>query len=435
MDLLALYREVELRPKHVFYTCVLGFCLVLDSWECIVVGFLLPGIMNDFHLSTAGGGLMASVLYIGMVLGSYFWGPLGEKWGRKILVSGGLLGYGIFTIFSAWTYQYELFLVFRFLAGLMLAAMDVAVFPYCEELLPAKYRGLVATLLAGGWPIGTLAAALLCQNVIPSMGWRSALFISGAIAAWGIACWILIPESPLWLAAKGHPDKARKVLASLFPEAREKARTDPVLTFSNRKEAGTYSDLFSPEFRKLTWQICILNFVFCWAYWGLFIWLPTVLITERGLSYFASTNFMVIAALAQIPGYFLGAWLTKKLGRKRTTIPFVVLSALLGVVFAFSRTQNVALATFSLMSLFNLGAWGVWDTWMSELYPTMLRNISSGWGVGMQKLSNAVAPIVNGYLISWGAGLGTLVGIAVFFMVITAWIMSQFRETEGLSLE
>lgn len=435
MDLLALYGEVELRPKHVVQGLMLGLCCALDSWECIVVGFLLPGIMKDFHLSTVGGGVMASSLYIGMLLGSYLWGPLGEKWGRRTLVDGGLLGYGVFTILSACTYHYGLFLALRFMAGLMLSATDVAIFPYCEELLPAKYRGLLVTLLGAGFPFGTLAAALLCQNVIPSLGWRTALFISGTASAWGLVCWYFIPESPLWLAATGRYAKARKVLASLFPEAKEEAKADSVITFPKRTETGTYRDLFKPEFRKLTWQLFVLNFAFAWAYWGLFVWLPTVLINERGLSYFASANFVIYAALAQLIGRVIAAWSTKRFGRKNTAIPFLMASAILGVVFATTHSLGMALITFALMSLCSDAAWGVWDTWMSEIYPTTLRNVSGGWGVGMQKFSNTVAPIVSGYLISWGGGLGTLVGIAVVFLAITAWIMSQFRETEGVSLD
>lgn len=426
------YDKAKLNGRVIIYAFILLVGLVIEAWEMTVVGFLMPDITKEFGLNAGQAGIMASALYIGMLVGSYIWGPFGEKKGRRLTFSLGLVGYGVFTIICALSRGYDLFLFLRFMSGLMFAALAVVIFPYYEELVPTKLRGILTPLLSAGWPVGTIAAAILSRSVIPTLGWRSALIISGIVGMWGIISYLVVPESPFWLAAKGREIEARSVVINLFPEMLE-YQDDLLCKVETQGVQGSVFELFRPEFRKLTLEVFVVNFVYAWAYWGLFLWLPSMLM-KQGLSFLGSADFMIIATLFQIPGYLAAALLSRRVGRKHSLIPFALGGALFGVLFALAKNSGTALWMFALMSFFNLGGWGVWNTWMSELFPTLIRNTGTGWGIASQKWATIVAPIINGYLVAAGVGLPVLVGIAVAFLIITASASATFKETEGVSL-
>lgn len=426
------YENSKLNARTITYAFILCVGFIIEGWEMTIVSFMMTDIAQEFSLDATQTGFMASVLYIGMLVGAYLWGPFGEKYGRRSTFSLGLCGYGVFTILCALSHGYIWFLTLRFISGVMFTALAVVVFPYYEELLPSKSRGNMTPLLAAGWPVGTILAALLSRHIIPSLGWRSALIVSGAIGAWGILSFILVPESPIWLATKGKCECAQRNAVKLFPEFRA-AMNKIECTVTKTAAEGTFLDLFKTDFRMLTIKVFAINFVYSWGYWGLYLWLPSMLVS-KGMSFVGSTDFMIFSALAQIPGYVIAAVLCKKIGRKSTLIPFAAFAAVFGVVFALVTSSTAGLIIFALMSFFNLGGWGVWNTWMSELFPTLVRNTGTGWGIGAQKLANVVAPIVNGFLVSIGCGLPVMIGVAVAFLIITCIIAKTFKETEGTSL-
>ena len=64
---------------------------LFDAADAYLLGFAMPGIAKEFALKPQTLGLIASSTLIGMTLGSFIWGWIADKVGRKIAFTGTIL--------------------------------------------------------------------------------------------------------------------------------------------------------------------------------------------------------------------------------------------------------------------------------------------------------------------------------------------------------
>src|SRR5829696_4346926 len=63
---------------------VCGITWAADAAELLAIGFALPGIREDFGLSTFEAGVVASAGFVGMLIGATFWGTIADRIGRRV---------------------------------------------------------------------------------------------------------------------------------------------------------------------------------------------------------------------------------------------------------------------------------------------------------------------------------------------------------------
>ena len=66
------------------------------------------------------------------------------------------------------------------------------------------------------------------------------------------------------------------------------------------------------------------------SYYGMFMWLPSILVS-KGNSFVSSFGYTTLMVVAQLPGYFGAAWLTKHV-RLRYIFSIYMLGTALGAV-------------------------------------------------------------------------------------------------------
>jgi MFS transporter, putative metabolite:H+ symporter len=108
-------------------------------------------------------------------------------------------------------------------------------------------------------------------------------------------------------------------------------------------------------------------------------------------------------------------------------IVFVSCAALFG--FGFAQSMTAAQMYFWSFGLFffNQGAWGVWDAWMGELYPTEVRGVGYSLSLTVQRIANALAPLIVGALLTRNAGFAVTVSSISAFLVATV-IFRKLKE-------
>lgn len=85
--------------------------------DVISMSFILPSAQCDLHLNTQTKGWLNSIIFIGMMVGAYFWGSLADSMGRKrVLIVISIMN-ALCIVASSFTQNYALFMVFRFLNG------------------------------------------------------------------------------------------------------------------------------------------------------------------------------------------------------------------------------------------------------------------------------------------------------------------------------
>jgi len=204
----------------------LGITWILDGLEVTIVGSLGPVLQrpDTLGLSATQIGLSASIYIGGAVLGALYFGRLADRYGRKRLFLVTLVVYLLASLATAFSWDFAIFAVCRFLTGVGIGGEYAAINSAIDELVPARIRGRISLAINGSFWVGAalgagLALLLLDPQVLgPELGWRIAF---GLGAAMGIAIVLVrrhLPESPRWLITHGHADEAERVMRAIEHE-------------------------------------------------------------------------------------------------------------------------------------------------------------------------------------------------------------------------
>lgn len=113
----------------------------------------------------------------GMLIGGIFWGILGDKKGRHVVLYSSIFLYSLANFLNGFitsVWQYE---ILRFLAGVGLAGELGAAVTMVAETLDKEDRGYATTIIATLGMIGSLCAALVGKY----FAWNHAYFIGGGL--------------------------------------------------------------------------------------------------------------------------------------------------------------------------------------------------------------------------------------------------------------
>lgn len=102
-------------PNPLGYVPLRHFALLLLGFECMC---LLSLIINlDSFLSHSLSHPAGSVVYLGMMMGAFFWGGMSDKVGRRQCLLICMSMNGFFAFLSSFVQGYGFFLVCRMIAG------------------------------------------------------------------------------------------------------------------------------------------------------------------------------------------------------------------------------------------------------------------------------------------------------------------------------
>lgn len=411
---------------HVAAGLVLFATFIFESWEMMILIFNSASIGAEFGLDTAALGSLIGALFLGMIPGALLWGKLADRMGRKRAIILSFLLYAPLPVLCALAPSPEVLWWLRFACGLVLSGALVITFPYFEELVPVRVRGKATVYLSAGWPVGLLVAIGLTW-LLSDLGWRWVIGFSSVALLWALAIFRWVPESPYWLAEQGRTREADNVISRL---SRGRLQSS---SRSSRPATGNPGSRFTDIFRRpvtgVTVLQTIINFCFSWGYWALTSWMPALL-AQRGLSAPEGLGFIALSAVFMFPGYITASYLTGRFGRKPVMLVYVAIAAVAGFGFAQSSSVAEMYAWNFTLSFFSLGAWGVWNTWMGEIYATRVRGAGVAWGVSMQRVANALAPMVIGAMLATSSFI-QIVSFISAFLAATFVTALFLPETEG----
>jgi MFS family permease len=212
---------------HWLVIIALGVTWILDGLEVTLVGSI-AAVLTDketLHLSTAQATAAGSFYLGGAVIGALVFGYLTDRYGRRKLFMVTLGVYLVFTVATAFAWNFWSFMIFRVLAGMGIGGEYSAINSAIDELVPARVRGRVALAINSSWWIGTACAAgltvFLLHTLGPALGWRVG-FGLGAVLALGILfVRNAVPESPRWLLTHGRPEEAEEIVRKIEAEVRK----------------------------------------------------------------------------------------------------------------------------------------------------------------------------------------------------------------------
>lgn len=414
-----------------------GIGWAFDAMDVGLVSFVVAAIAADqhFNLNATEKSWVLSVGFVGMAIGAALGGYFADRVGRKTVFTATLVIFGLANAGMACSWTLAALLIARFIIGLGLGAELPVASTLVSEFSPTRHRGRMTVLLESFWAVGWIIAAAIGAFVIPNTGdwgWRWASLIGALPLLYAVVTRAHIPESVRFLESKGREDEAEQAVryfeqaSGVAPVASPKAEPMPAIRTR---------ELFGHQYLARTVAIWLTWFFVNFSYYGAFTWMPSLLADQFG-SLTSSFGYTLIISLAQLPGYFLAAWLVEIWGRRRTLSVFLAVSAV--AAFAFSQAGSVAavIGFGMLLSASNLGAWGVLYAVTPEIYPTRLRGAASGAAAAVGRVAAIIAPLLVPWFLTLSGGNKT-VAFVIFAVAFVLGCIAALclPERKGLDLE
>ncbi|SCX28453.1 MFS transporter [Agrobacterium rosae] len=411
---------------------IFGLVWAADAMQVLAIGFSAPSIAVSFGVTVPQALQTGTLFFLGMLIGAFVFGRLADRIGRRPVLFIAIILDAIFGVASAFAPDLQWLLVARFLTGLGVGGTLPVDYAMMAEFLPSDRRGRWLVLLEGCWAIGTVALALLALVAGTNGGeaWRTIFFVTGIPALIGILLRFYVPESPFYLNQQGRSEEARQVLQRVAKENGRAIDISPLAPQTPQRKS--VSALFSTTLRRRTIFLMLAWVLISVSYYGVFVYLPIKLAAD-GFGFVRGQVFLVILAIAQLPGYALAAYGVEKWGRKPTLIGFLLLSALGTLAYGLGQTVEIAVAATLLLSFSLLGTWGAIYAFTPELYPTTLRASGMGMAGAVARFGGLLAPSIVAPLMAsnFGLALRVISGLLVI-AAISVWLIDAESKNQAL---
>jgi putative MFS transporter len=369
-------------PMSAFHRRVMwliGIGMFFDGFDIYVASTVLGATLHSGFSTLPQNALFVSMTFLGMTIGSFATGFLGDKFGRRFTYQANLMIFGVASLASAFAPNMLFLIICRFVMGVGLGAENVVGYSTLTEFVPPKARGrlqgIMAVFVVTGLPISALAGFTL----VPLLGWR-VMFILGGLGSIGV--WYArkkLPESPRWLAATGRDQEAEALLQSIETEvAAEKGPLPAPSSAPARTFSRAFGSMFSPELLPRVLVGCLLLIVINTLLYGFITWLPTFFV-KQGLTITKSLGFTLVMALGAPIGSGIGALTADHWGRKNTIIAASVTAIAFGAIYPFvAQPAFIMLIGFCLTVPIYVLVALLFGIYVPELFPTEIRLRASG---------------------------------------------------------
>src|SRR6202521_5771936 len=208
-------------------------------------------LKNDFTLSTFALEVIVSGVLAGAAVGALLGGRLADLFGRRKLLIITAIIFGAGAVVCAAAISPAILIVGRIIVGLGIGLASATVPVYISEVSPANARGWQVSLFQLAITVGILLAYVVDYAFAAIQGWRWMFGLAVVPAAiFGLGM-VFLPESPRWLAAHGHVDRARAMLARIRGTSDVDLEMREIVEGIERGQGprGRVSDLFAPSLR------------------------------------------------------------------------------------------------------------------------------------------------------------------------------------------
>src|ERR1700722_17124561 len=206
---------------------------------------------NEFTLSTFALEVIVSGVLAGAAAGALLGGRLADLFGRRRLLIATAIIFGLGGLGCAAATSPAMLIVGRIIVGLGIGLASGTVPVYISEVSPADARGWQVSLFQLAITVGILLAYVVDYAFAAIQGWRWMFGLAVVPAAiFGLGM-VFLPESPRWLAAHGHVDRARAMLARIRGTSDVDLEMREIVEGIERDQdrRGRLSDLFAPSVR------------------------------------------------------------------------------------------------------------------------------------------------------------------------------------------
>ncbi len=435
----------------------LGGCF--EFYDLMMTAYISPGLVQAgvFHTGKAGlfgqsdQAMFAAATFTGLFIGTLAFSRLADRFGRRSVFTASLIWYALATLAMACSSTALELHVWRLVSGIGIGVELVTIDAYVSEIAPARLRGRAFALNQAIQFTAVPLVALACWILLPLSplgiaGWRWVMLlgVSGAVAVWFIRA--RLPESPRWLERQGHRADAERIVAALEAASGAYSGASGAMVSSEQTPVGAdpgapapeaasgLREAFTPRYRRRTVMLVIFNIAQAIGFYGFGNWAPS-LIAAQGHSVTHSLGYAFTIAAAYPLGPLLCLAIADRLERKTQIMLAALCTATLGLIFS---TQSAPLALIALgvgVTLSNNLLSYAYHAYQAELYPTRMRAAAVGFVYAWSRLATVFSSfIIAGLLAGFGTvGVFGFIAAAMAVVVLSVGLLGP--RVSGRSLE
>ncbi|XP_063360690.1 organic cation transporter protein-like [Cydia amplana] len=393
-------------------------------------GIFVKSFVSEFELICEKAWMSSftqTILMFGLLFGVYLFGWLSDRFGRRKAIFSSAFLVVVLMVASSFAPDYWTFCSLRFFTGVATGGVLIVSIVIVLEVVGPQHREAAGCGI--NLPDG-LAEASLVSFVQFSPTWRIYLLSMSGASALIMVFLVLLPESPRWLMATGRLDEAKALMMKAakcnnLDLATTEENINSILPRESKEiKTTTYCDLFKTK-KLFTRTLCS---ALVWMIAGMGYFGITQYCTFLGTNVFVS---VVIMGLMQIPGAFIATWLNKVYGRKATIISNLSITGLTMFLLIFASPDHWAALTLGIVGLWAVTiTFNILYVYVSELFPTPLRNMGYGVSSSGAKIGAMVAPFIANLSPHW---IPSLIFSVLSFL--GAGVCCALPETKGRALE
>lgn len=386
-----------------------GWALASYDFNLLVVA--LPDISKDLDLSATLVGALGVIVYVAQFLLSLVVGSAMDRLGRKRVWQWVLIATAVFTGLTFFVQNFWQLALVRALAGGFATSELAVAITLVNEEAPARNRGLLYSVVQGGFPIGVFLASGV-YLAFHGLGWRVVFAIG------------VLPLVAVVIGRRYLHESERFENVQAIRDAR-RAGDDEQMQRLLKVHDVAVEELDQIALRQLLHhrggvRTQLIRLSITWLLYGTAlvatnVYIAYYLTNYSGWSSSAASTLLLVSGGLGFFFYVLGGWVGERIGRREVLIGSAAVTPVLATVFVMlhGRSIWVALVYFLLFQTTN-GTWsGTGYAYWAESFPTRVRGTACGWLAAMFSLGNIIGTGIWTVLIGSLGNIGTWLVLAV----------------------
>ncbi|WHO38497.1 aromatic acid/H+ symport family MFS transporter [Sphingobium sp. AP49] len=388
--------EARFGNLHLKIIIACAILLIVDGYDVFIYGVVLPQLMDQWGLTAPQAGSLASWALFGMMSGALFFGPLGDRIGRKTCITICFALFSAATFINGFATTPTMFGALRFLAGLGCGGLMPNAVALTNEYAPKRMRSTLVALMFSGYAIGGMAAAGLGIWLLPLFGWQ-AMFFAAAVPLLLLPLVLRgLPESAGFLVRQGRQEQALAILQRLSPATR---LDGPLLQPQGVATRTSIAELFRHNRTLGTLSMWLCFFCCLLMVYALGSWLPQ-LMRSAGYSLGSSLSFLLALNFGGMLGAIGGGRLADRFGLPRVVIAYFLLGAICICLLGLNGPMPILYLLIFVAGAGTTGTQILLYASVADFYDLSVRSTGLGWASGMGRVGAIVGPMLGGVLLA-----------------------------------
>lgn len=411
---------------------VSALLMFVDGYDNTTLSMCVTSMAADWGVEKGDFGWVMSFSNIGMIIGSFIFGWIGDKFGRKSAILSSLILFAVCTLFCAWCTNVIQITILRIIVTLGVGGLTPCVVAINNDYAPAGSKMKRVTTLFVGMNFGSALTGIIAAWLLPTFGWQSIMYVGALLPAiFAIFTVFFIPESVAWMMANRKPgdteynDKLNariaKAIVQIRPDLKGKVTANTEFTYSAAaevKEKAPVTDMFRGRLKFIT-PLLWINFLIC-LFVAFFFksWMPTIL-TMKGMSVADASWQTSIMMFGSMAGSLTVGFVLDKIGlRKAAVFPLCVMAT--AICFGMVDPGAASLALIVILGFFQSYSYDINPAMTPLFYPVKLRSTASGVNMGVARIGSITAPTVGGIMIATEVAVPIMFDIVVLPYILSA---------------